>query len=47
MLCLTNGVRRWMFRLHGTDFSFFVMGDPQRPAAEILARRGPYADMRR
>ena len=26
---------------------FFVMGDPQRPAAEILARRGPYADMPR
>ena len=26
---------------------FFVMGDPQRPAAEILACRGPYADMPR
>ena len=23
----------------------FVMGDPERPAAELLARRGPYADL--
>lgn len=26
---------------------FFVMGDTERPAAELLARRGPYADMSR
>ena len=24
---------------------FFVMGGPDRPAAELLARNGPYADM--